>query len=102
MLKYGKLAGKMDVYLLKSFSTGLEKLCKKNDLLILSYIIYALWLPYQRINRIFRLCKACKIILNGGIIDIWQFRKTYFPNYHFKVIQKLASPPALINLFWYQ
>ena len=31
------------------------------------------------------------LILNGDIIDIWQFRKSYFPNNHLKVVKKLIS-----------
>lgn len=31
------------------------------------------------------------LILNGDIIDIWQFSKHYFPNKHMKVIQHLTS-----------
>jgi UDP-2,3-diacylglucosamine pyrophosphatase LpxH len=31
------------------------------------------------------------LILNGDIIDIWQFRKSYFPSDHLKVIQKIIS-----------
>lgn len=29
------------------------------------------------------------LVLNGDIIDIWQFRKSYFPKSHLKVIQKI-------------
>jgi UDP-2,3-diacylglucosamine pyrophosphatase LpxH len=29
------------------------------------------------------------LVLNGDIIDIWQFRKSYFPKEHLKVIQKI-------------
>jgi len=32
-----------------------------------------------------------KIVLNGDIIDIWQFRKNYFPKSHLKVIQKIIN-----------
>lgn len=32
-----------------------------------------------------------KVILNGDIIDIWQFRKRYFPKAHLKVIKKLID-----------
>ncbi len=32
-----------------------------------------------------------KIILNGDIIDIWQFRKSYFPKAHLQVIKKIIS-----------
>lgn len=31
------------------------------------------------------------LILNGDIIDIWQFRKSYFPKSHLKVIQKIIN-----------
>lgn len=31
------------------------------------------------------------LILNGDIIDIWQFRKSYFPASHLKVIKKFIS-----------
>ncbi len=32
-----------------------------------------------------------KLILNGDIIDIWQFRKSYFPQSHLEVIQKILE-----------
>lgn len=31
------------------------------------------------------------LILNGDIIDIWQFKKSYFPKFHLKVVKKLIS-----------
>lgn len=31
------------------------------------------------------------LILNGDIIDIWQFKKSYFPKSHLKVIKQLMS-----------
>jgi UDP-2,3-diacylglucosamine pyrophosphatase LpxH len=31
------------------------------------------------------------LILNGDIVDIWQFRKSYFPADHLKVIKKIIS-----------
>lgn len=31
------------------------------------------------------------IVLNGDIIDIWQFKKRYFPKSHLKVIKKLMN-----------
>ncbi len=34
------------------------------------------------------------LVLNGDIIDIWQFRKNYFPKSHLKVIQKIISLSA--------
>lgn len=35
--------------------------------------------------------KPKTLILNGDIIDIWQFRKSYFPKSHLKVVKKLIS-----------
>ena len=35
--------------------------------------------------------KPKTLILNGDIIDIWQFRKNYFPKSHLKIIQKIIS-----------
>jgi UDP-2,3-diacylglucosamine pyrophosphatase LpxH len=35
--------------------------------------------------------KPKKLILNGDIIDIWQFQKSYFPDSHLKVIKKIIS-----------
>ncbi|MDT0650728.1 UDP-2,3-diacylglucosamine diphosphatase [Autumnicola edwardsiae] len=32
-----------------------------------------------------------KLILNGDIIDIWQFRKRYFPKAHLEVIKKIID-----------
>lgn len=32
-----------------------------------------------------------KLILNGDIIDIWQFKKRYFPSAHLKVIKKIIG-----------
>ncbi len=31
------------------------------------------------------------LILNGDIIDIWQFRKSYFPQSHLQVIKKILA-----------
>lgn len=31
------------------------------------------------------------LILNGDIVDIWQFRKSYFPNTHLRVLKKIIS-----------
>lgn len=35
--------------------------------------------------------KPKTLILNGDIIDIWQFRKSYFPQSHLKIIKKIIS-----------
>lgn len=35
--------------------------------------------------------KPKTLVLNGDIIDIWQFKKSYFPAAHLKVIKKIIS-----------
>ncbi|WP_040578626.1 UDP-2,3-diacylglucosamine diphosphatase [Croceivirga radicis] len=35
--------------------------------------------------------KPKKLILNGDIIDIWQFKKRYFPSAHLKVLRKIIG-----------
>ncbi len=35
--------------------------------------------------------KPKTLVLNGDIIDIWQFRKSYFPKAHLKVIRKIVD-----------
>ncbi|CAM3620699.1 ser/Thr protein phosphatase family protein, UDP-2,3-diacylglucosamine hydrolase-like protein [Flavobacterium saliperosum S13] len=45
-------------------------------------------------NEILEYFKSIKpkiLILNGDIIDIWQFRKSYFPKSHLKVIKKILD-----------
>lgn len=32
-----------------------------------------------------------KLILNGDIIDIWQFRKSYFPESHLRVLKHILD-----------
>jgi UDP-2,3-diacylglucosamine pyrophosphatase LpxH len=43
------------------------------------------------LNRYLSSIKPKILVLNGDIIDIWQFRKSYFPPEHLKVIQKIIS-----------
>jgi UDP-2,3-diacylglucosamine pyrophosphatase LpxH len=43
------------------------------------------------LNRYLCSIKPKVLVLNGDIIDIWQFRKSYFPRTHLKVIQKIIS-----------
>ena len=42
---------------------------------------------YQYLSSI----KPKTLVLNGDIIDIWQFRKSYFPKSHLKVIRKILD-----------
>jgi len=45
----------------------------------------------KELNRYLRSIKPGKLILNGDIIDIWQFRKRYFPSRHMQVIRQILK-----------
>ncbi|WP_417589996.1 UDP-2,3-diacylglucosamine diphosphatase [Owenweeksia hongkongensis] len=47
-----------------------------------------------RAKELYRYLKSIQpttLILNGDIVDIWQFRKRYFPKSHLKVIKQIIS-----------
>ncbi len=50
-----------------------------------------LWLSCQRTVALFKSIKPKAVILNGDIIDIWQFSKNYWPKSHMKVVKHLFS-----------
>ncbi len=45
--------------------------------------------------------KPKTLILNGDIIDMWQFRKSYFPQSHLKIIKKIISLSAKGTKIYY-
>lgn len=45
----------------------------------------------KELLRYLKSIKPKKVILNGDIIDIWQFKKSYFPKAHLKVIKHLTG-----------
>lgn len=45
----------------------------------------------KEVLRYLNSIKPDKLILNGDIIDIWQFRKSYFPKAHLLVLKKIIS-----------
>lgn len=50
-----------------------------------------------RAKELYQYLKSIKpdiLVLNGDIIDIWQFRKRYFPKAHLKVIKQIFSLAA--------
>ncbi|AEV31632.1 hypothetical protein Oweho_0617 [Owenweeksia hongkongensis DSM 17368] len=47
-----------------------------------------------RAKELYRYLKSIQpktLVLNGDIVDIWQFRKRYFPKSHLKVIKQIIS-----------
>lgn len=45
----------------------------------------------QELLKYLKSIKPKKVILNGDIIDIWQFNKRYWPKSHMQIIKHLAS-----------
>jgi UDP-2,3-diacylglucosamine pyrophosphatase LpxH len=45
----------------------------------------------KELNNYLSSIKPKTLVLNGDIIDIWQFKKSYFPKEHLKVIQKIIG-----------
>ncbi len=57
-----------------------------------------------RAKELYRYLKSIQpetLVLNGDIIDIWQFRKRYFPKYHLKVIKQIFSLAAKGTKIYY-
>lgn len=51
----------------------------------------------SRAKELYRYLQSVKpeiLVLNGDIIDIWQFRKRYFPKYHLKVLKQILAMAA--------
>jgi len=65
---------------------------RKIDLLVLSDIhLGTRGCRAEELINYLRTISPNKIILNGDIIDIWQFKKKYFPKSHLKVIRMLLD-----------
>ena len=47
-----------------------------------------------------RSIKPAMVILNGDIIDIWQFKKSYFPSSHMKVLKRLLKLAAKVPVHY--
>lgn len=45
----------------------------------------------KELNDYLRSVRPKQVVLNGDIIDIWQFRKSYFPPEHMKVVKRLLK-----------
>jgi UDP-2,3-diacylglucosamine pyrophosphatase LpxH len=60
------------------------------DLLVLSDIHLGTYgCKAKELNNYLKSIDPKEIILNGDIVDIWQFKKRYWPNSHMKIISKL-------------
>ncbi len=65
---------------------------RKVELVVLSDVHLGTFGSHAKeLNNYLSSIKPKILVLNGDIIDIWQFRKSYFPKSHLKVIQKIIS-----------
>jgi UDP-2,3-diacylglucosamine pyrophosphatase LpxH len=65
---------------------------RKLDLVVISDIhLGTFGCHAKELNRYLGSINPKAIVLNGDIIDIWQFRKSYFPKSHIKVLKKILS-----------
>ena len=66
-----------------------KKAKRKIDLLILSDIHLGTYgCQAKELNNYLKSIEPKKVILNGDIIDIWQFSKRYWPKSHMKVVSQ--------------
>ncbi|MBS1580736.1 MAG: UDP-2,3-diacylglucosamine diphosphatase [Bacteroidetes bacterium] len=54
----------------------------------------------KELNAYLRSIRPRQVVLNGDIIDIWQFRKSYFPPEHMKVVKRLLKWSARIPVYY--
>ena len=67
-----------------------KKKKRKIDLLVLSDIhLGTFGCNAKELLQYLKSIKPKKVILNGDIIDIWQFKKRYFPKSHMKIIKHI-------------
>lgn len=54
----------------------------------------------KELTHYLRGIKPGMVILNGDIIDIWQFKKSYFPPSHMKVLKRLLKLAAKVPVYY--
>jgi UDP-2,3-diacylglucosamine pyrophosphatase LpxH len=65
---------------------------RKVELVVLSDVHLGTYGSHAKeLNNYLSSIRPKTLVLNGDIIDIWQFRKSYFPKSHLKVIQKIVG-----------
>lgn len=71
---------------------GCEDVKRKVDLVVLSDIHLGTYGCHAReLLHYMRSIEPGRVVLNGDIVDIWQFNKRYWPNSHMLVIKQLVS-----------
>ncbi|HTB06265.1 MAG TPA: UDP-2,3-diacylglucosamine diphosphatase, partial [Bacteroidia bacterium] len=69
---------------------GTEK--RKVDVVVLSDVHLGTYGCHaEELNKYLKSIEPKRLILNGDIIDIWQFSKRYWPQSHMKVVKRIIS-----------
>ncbi|MEP5612560.1 MAG: metallophosphoesterase [Cyclobacteriaceae bacterium] len=65
---------------------------RKMDLLVLSDIHLGTYGCHAKeLMKYLKSIDPGRVVLNGDIIDIWQFRKSYWPSSHMKIVRKIMK-----------
>lgn len=71
------------------------------DILVLSDIHLGTYGCRARdLSRYLRSVRPRMVILNGDIIDIWQFKKSYFPKSHMQVLKRLLKLAGKVPVYY--
>ncbi len=74
---------------------------RKIDILVLSDLHLGTYgCRARELNNYLRSVRPKMVVLNGDIIDIWQFRKQYFPKSHMKVMKRLLKLASKVPVYY--
>ncbi len=74
---------------------------RKVDILVLSDLHLGTYgSRAKELTDYLRTIKPAMVILNGDIIDIWQFKKSFFPASHMKVLKRLLKLASKIPVYY--
>lgn len=75
---------------------------RKLDIVVLSDIHLGTYGCHAKeLNRYLKSIDPKVLILNGDIIDIWQFKKRYWPDAHMKIVQRITKMIAKGSTIYY-
>ncbi|MCW5897690.1 MAG: UDP-2,3-diacylglucosamine diphosphatase [Flavobacteriales bacterium] len=74
---------------------------RKIDILVLSDLHLGTYgCRARELKDYLRGIKPKMVVLNGDIIDIWQFKKSYFPKSHMQVLKRLLKMAAKVPVYY--
>ncbi len=95
LLSIGNICVNSIIAQIRFFVQTLTYLKRKLDIVVLSDIHLGTYGCHAKeVLHYLNSVKPKKLVLNGDIFDIWQFRKRYFPKSHLLVIKKIFALAA--------